>query len=65
MKTLTSTKFIRALREVSSLNGTNYSAETLMQTYDEFAAMCLSCDNHGTLVYTRTELEGIAGVSGV
>ena len=62
MKNLTSTELFRILREASQ-NGTADTA-AFGRAYDDFATSLMAATNRNTLVYTRTELACLAGVSG-
>jgi hypothetical protein len=71
MKRFISTKFFLTLQEASQ-KGIEADVEVLENGYDEFALFlfseCIALNNktahYNALVYTRTELSALAGVSG-
>ncbi|MDR2914766.1 MAG: hypothetical protein LBV74_08040 [Tannerella sp.] len=71
MKRFISTKFFLTLQEASQ-KGIEVDAEVLKNGYDEFVLLlfseCTALNNktvhYNALVYTRTELSALTGVSG-
>jgi hypothetical protein len=72
MEKLTSTQFFRMVRE-SAQNGIELDAQEIKREYDNFAGILFAEDDpvggkdqyRNELVYTRTELLGLTGVSWV